>query len=98
YNENPKTVRAFLAAYEEAAAMIKKEPKASADVYLSMVKERATAEEIVQLLTQPGAIYQAAPVRTMLYAEYMAKAGFIKPAPKSWKYYFFPLLHSRDVS
>jgi NitT/TauT family transport system substrate-binding protein len=98
YNENPKTVRAFLAAYEEAAAMIKKEPKASADVYLSMVKERATAEEIVQLLTQPGAIYQAAPVRTMVYAEYMAKAGFIKPAPKSWKDYFFPLLHDGNGS
>ena len=98
YNENPKTVRAFLAAYEEAAAMIKKDPKASADVYLSMVKERATAEELIQLLTQPGAIYQAAPVRTMVYAEYMAKAGFIKPAPKSWKDFFFPLLHDRDGS
>ena len=98
YNENPKTVRAFLAAYEEAAAMIKKDPKASADVYLSMVKERATAEEIVQLLTQPGAIYQATPIRTMVYAEYMAKAGFIKPTPKSWKDYFFPLLHDRNGS
>jgi NitT/TauT family transport system substrate-binding protein len=63
-----------------------------------MVKERATAEEIVQLFKQPGAIYQAAPVRTMVYADYMAKAGFIKPAPKSWKDYFFPLLHSRDGS
>jgi len=98
YEENPKTVRAFLAAYEEAVGMIKSDPKAAADVYLSMVKERATAEEIVQLFKQPGAIYQAAPVRTMVYADYMAKAGFIKPAPKSWKDYFFPLLHSRDGS
>src|SRR5215813_2444410 len=52
---------------------------------LPMVKERASAEEIVQLLTQRGAIYQAEPVRTMVYAEYLAKAGFIKPIPKSWK-------------
>jgi NitT/TauT family transport system substrate-binding protein len=98
YEENPKTVRAFLAAYEEAVGMIKKEPKAAAETYLSMVKERATAEEVVQLLTQPGAIFQAAPVRTMVYADYMAKAGFIKPAPKGWKDYFFPLLHDRDGS
>jgi sulfonate transport system substrate-binding protein len=98
YEENPKTVRAFLAAYEEAVAMIKSDPKGSAQSYLSMVKERATAAEVEQLLTQPGAIFQAAPVRTMVYAEYMAKAGFIKPSPKSWKDYFFPLLPQRDGS
>jgi len=98
YEENPKTVRAFLAAYEEAVGMIKSDPKSAADAYLSMVKERATAEEVVQLFKQPGAIFQAAPFRTMVYADYMAKAGFIKPAPKSWKDYFFPLLHDRNGS
>ena len=98
YEENPKTVRAFLAAYEEAVGMIKSNPKAAAETYLTLVKERATAEEVERLLTQPGAIYQATPIRTMVYAEYMAKAGFIKPTPKSWKDYFFPLLHDRDGS
>jgi NitT/TauT family transport system substrate-binding protein len=98
YEENPKTVRVFLAAYEEAVGMIKNDPKGSAQTYLAMVKERATAEEVEQLLQQPGAIFQAAPVRTMVYAEYMAKAGFIKPMPKSWKDYFFALLHDREGS
>ena len=98
YEENPKTVRVFLAAYEEAVGMIKNDPKGSAQTYLAMVKERATAEEVEQLLKQPGAIFQAAPVRTMVYAEYMAKAGFIKPMPKSWKDYFFALLHDREGS
>src|SRR5262245_1400375 len=98
YNDNPRAVRAFLAAYEEAVGMIKKDPKATADTYLTMVKEKVTAEELAQLLTQPGAIFQAAPVRTMVYADYMAKIGFIKPHPKSWKDYFFPLLHDREGS
>ena len=98
YEENPKTTRAFLAAYEEAVGMIKSNPKAAAETYLTLVKERATADEVERLLTQPGAIYQPEPVRTMVYAEYMAKAGFIKPTPKSWKDYFFPLLHDRDGS
>ena len=98
YQENPKTVRAFLAANEEAVGMIKSNPKAAAETYLTLVKERATAEEVERLLTQPGAIYQATPIRTMVYAEYMAKAGFIKPTPKSWKDYFFPLLHDRGGS
>ena len=47
YQENPKTVRAFLAAYEEAVGMIKSNPKAAAETYLSLVKERATVEEVV---------------------------------------------------
>ena len=42
--------------------------------------------------------HQAAPVRTMVYATYMWKAGFIKPEPKSWKDYFFPLIHDREGS
>lgn len=98
YNENPKTLKAFLAAYNEAVGMIKSNPKAAAETYLSLVKERATVEEVVKVFTQPGAIYQAEPVRTMVYADYMAKAGFIKPAPKSWKDYFFPIMHDRDGS
>src|SRR5215510_15135386 len=98
YEENPKAVQAFFAAYQEAVGMLKKDPKGAADTYLSMVKERASADEIVQLLTQGGAIYQAEPVRTMVYGQYMAKAGFIKPIPKSWKDYFFPLLHDREGS
>jgi len=98
YQENPKTLKAFLAAYNEAVGMIKSNPKAAAETYLSQVKERATVEEVAALFVQPGAIYQAAPVRTMVYAEYMAKAGFIKPMPKSWKDYFFPLLHDRNGS
>ncbi|MBO0740157.1 MAG: hypothetical protein J2P51_01865 [Hyphomicrobiaceae bacterium] len=78
--------------------MINKDPKGKADTYLSMVKERASAEEIVQLLTQRGTIYQAEPVSTMVYAEYMGKAGFIKSISRSWKDYFFPLLHDREGS
>jgi NitT/TauT family transport system substrate-binding protein len=98
YQENPKTLKAFLAAYNEAVGMIKSNPKAAAETYLSLVKERATVDEVVKVFTQPGAIYQAEPVRTMVYAEYMAKAGFIKPMPKSWKEYFFPLLHDGNGS
>lgn len=98
YEANPKTIRAFLTAYEEAVGMIKKDTRTSAEVYLTMVKEKATVDDVVALLTQPGAIFQAAPVRTMVYAEYMAKAGFVKPHPKSWKDYFFPLLHDREGS
>lgn len=98
YDANPKTVRAFVAALEEASAMVREHPLETAKTYLTMVKERVTAEELAAIFTQPGAIYKVEPTRTMVYATYMAKAGFIKPEPKSWKEYFFPLLHDRDGS
>ncbi len=95
---NPKTVEAFIAAYDEACESLKKNPKAAAELYLSVTKEKVTVDELAGLFTQPGAIYQAAPVRTMVYATYMHKAGFIKTEPKSWKDYFFPFIHNREGS
>jgi NitT/TauT family transport system substrate-binding protein len=98
FESNPKTVATVIAAYEEAVQMIRSNPKGAAETYLSISKEKLTVDEMAQLLTQPGAIFQAAPVRTMVYATYMHKAGFIKLEPKSWKDYFFPIMHSREGS
>ncbi len=95
---NPKLAKAFVAAYDAAVALMKSDYKAAAETYLAISKEKISADELVVLFKQPGAIYQAAPVRTMVYATYMWKAGFIKPEPKSWKDYFFPLIHDRDGS
>ena len=95
---NPKLAKAFVAAYDDAIALMKRDYKAAATTYLSVTKEKVTADELVALFTQPGALSQAAPVRTMVYATYMSKAGFIKTEPKSWKDYFFPFIHDRDGS
>ena len=54
YQENPKTLKAFLAAYNEAVGMIKSNPKAAAETYLSQVKERATVEEVAGPLRSAG--------------------------------------------
>jgi NitT/TauT family transport system substrate-binding protein len=98
YEANPKVVRAYLAAVDEATAMVRNNPKEAAETYLAVTKEKLTPDDLVKIFTQPGAIYQANPVRTMVYAEYMYKAGFIKLEPKSWKDYFFPLIHDREGS
>lgn len=98
FEANPKVIATYLAAYEEAAQMIRNNPKGAAETYLAVTKEKLTVDEMAQLLTQSGAIFQAAPVRTMVYATYMYKAGFIKLEPKSWKDYFFPTIHDREGS
>ncbi|HVY43170.1 MAG TPA: ABC transporter substrate-binding protein [Hyphomicrobiaceae bacterium] len=98
FQANPKVIAAFIAAAEEATEMVRKDPRAAATTYLGVTKEKLTVDEMVALLTQPEAIFQVAPVRTMVYATYMYKAGFIKLEPKSWKDYFFPPLHNREGS
>jgi NitT/TauT family transport system substrate-binding protein len=93
---NPKLMKAFVDAIDEASAMIKKDPRSAAEAYLTATREKLSVDEVVQLMTQPGAIYQSTPVRTMVYAQYMWKAGFSKIEPKSWKDYFLPIMHDRD--
>lgn len=95
---NPKLMRAWIDAIDEANAMLKANPRTTAELYLAVTKEKATVDEIVALMTQPGAIYQSSPIRTMVYADYMWKAGFTKLEPKSWKSYFLPILHDREGS
>ena len=95
---NPKLAKAFVTAYDEAIALMKKDYRAAAETYIAVTKEKIKADELVPLFTQPGAVYQAAPVRTMVYATYMWKVGFVKKEPKSWKDYFFPFIHDREGS
>ncbi len=44
---------------------------------------------------QPGAIFSSTPQRSMLWADYMNRIGFIKMKPASWKDYTFTMIHDR---
>lgn len=49
---------------------------------MALAKERASVEDILKLVTQSGANLESTPVNMMVYANDMAKAGFIKPHPR----------------
>jgi NitT/TauT family transport system substrate-binding protein len=93
YEANPKAVRAFLAALDEATALIDKDKKAAVQVYLEATKESYTPDELVEWISKPNSVFGPTPTGTMKFAEYMAKTGLIKAAPKSWKDIFFPTVH-----
>lgn len=93
HDENPKVVRAFVDATKEAVEFIKANPRAAAEAYLEMNKEKLTVDELTAMLKQPDMLFSAAPVGTMKVAEFMARAGYIKPQPASWKDYFFAEVH-----
>ncbi len=93
YDANPKTIAAFMAALEEANALIAKDPAAAAKIYLDATKEKFTVEEIVAMVKAPNVVYSTTPNATMVFADFMVKTGLIKTKPASWKDFFFPVVH-----
>jgi NitT/TauT family transport system substrate-binding protein len=95
---NPKTTEAILAALEEADKLIKDDPKKAAEQYLAATKEKLTVDELVDMMKQPGVVFETTPYGTMLQAEHLAKAGVLKTRPKDWKEFFFPAIHAKQGS
>jgi NitT/TauT family transport system substrate-binding protein len=95
---NPIKIKAFIAAVDEASEMIAKDPKAAAEIYVAVTKEKITVDELVGIIKQPGAVFSATPLRSMLWAEYMHRIGMIKQKPASWKDFTFPFIYDRNGS
>lgn len=95
---NPIKVKAFIAAVDEASEMIARDPKAAAEIYVAVTKEKITVDELTDIIKQPGAVFSATPLRSMLWAEYMHRIGMIKQKPASWKDFTFPFIHDRAGS
>ena len=89
---NTLEVKAFMAAIDEAQALIAKDRKGAIDSYPRATKEKTLAEELPRISNLPGTIDSSTPSRTMLFAEQMAKTGQIKTKPTDWKDY-----HSRAI-
>ena len=95
---NPIKIKAFIAAEDEASALVANDPKTAAEIYLAVTKEKISVDELVAIIKQPGAIFSSTPQRSMLWAEYMARIGLIKQKPASWKDYTFPNIYDRNGS
>jgi NitT/TauT family transport system substrate-binding protein len=93
YEANPKLCAAFVAALDEANALIARDRRKAAEIYLAVSKQKATAGEIVKILEDPNSRFSTVPDGTMKYAEFMFRVGTIKAQPADWKELFFPPIH-----
>jgi NitT/TauT family transport system substrate-binding protein len=94
FEANPKLCAAFIAALNEANALIAKDRKKAAEIYLAVSKQKAASEEILKILADPNSRFSTVPDGTMKYAEFMARVGTIKARPTSWKDLFFPPIYA----
>jgi len=89
FEANPKLCAAFIAAMNEANALIATDRKKAADIYIAISKQKSTADEIVKILADPNSTFSTVPNGTMKYAEFMSRVGTIKARPSGWKDLFF---------
>lgn len=91
---NPKTFEAFVAALEEAHALIAADRRKAAQIYLEMSGDkRLSLEDLLQMLGNPDYRFTLVPEGMMKYASFMASTGALKKKPADWKELFFPHVH-----
>jgi NitT/TauT family transport system substrate-binding protein len=96
HDANPKVYAAFLAAFEEAIAMINADKRAAAASFLAMEPQAGmTVDEVVEVLSDPDIRYTTSPENLLKYADFMAGVGTLKQKPASWQELFFPAIHGR---
>ena len=62
------------------------------------MRSKLPLEKVTAVVSGPQVRWTMTPEHTMKFAEFMAKVGSLKEAPKSWKDIFFPEIHDLDGS
>ena len=97
--DNPKLYAAFVAAIRDAQALIAKDPKEAAAIYIRAEKSKLAPELIAQILTDKSMLnFTLAPEHSGKIADYLARAGSIRKGSYTWKDFFFPDIHGETGS
>ena len=94
FEGNPKLCAAFIAAMNEANALIARDKRRAAEIYVAVSKQKSSPDEVVRILEDPNSKFSTVPDGTMRYAEFMSRVGTIKAKPASWQELFFPPAHA----
>lgn len=92
--QNPKIYNAFTAALAEAIAIINRDKRAAAQLYIRAAKSTDSVDFIYKILSDPKVEFTMTPQNTTKYSDFMFKVGAIKVKPASWKDMFFPNVYN----
>jgi NitT/TauT family transport system substrate-binding protein len=92
--QNPKLYQATFTALSEAMSLIGADKRAGAELFARVEPSKQTVEEIHKMLLDENMMfYSPTPRKVMVWADYMAKAGYMKNHLRSWKDAFFENVH-----
>jgi NitT/TauT family transport system substrate-binding protein len=95
---NPKLTQAFLDALDDANALIARDKKQAAEIFVRSSKVKVDVDEVVQMLEDPDTRFSTTPEGVMNFADFMHLAGSIKVKPAAWSEMFVPQLAKRSGS
>ncbi|MEP9377816.1 ABC transporter substrate-binding protein [Aquabacter sp. CN5-332] len=95
YADNPRLIRVFRDALQQAVDLINTDAERAAQIYLAANPGgKITAREIVDIIKDPSTGWEITPLGTMVIAKHMKKTGQIQSnIPEDWKEFFFPIAH-----
>ena len=93
YEGEPKIVQAFLAALSEAMKQIHNDPAAAAALWVKADKSKLSAAEAERIIRLSENSWTMTPLKTMVFADYMARVGMVPVKATSWKDMFIDAVH-----
>jgi len=95
--KNPTVYKAFIAALEQADALIAAHPEQAAKI--SVTEEPGVAEPLaLSIITDPNSKFTTTPLSVGKYADFLYRTGAIKAKAESWRDLFFPDIHQQAGS
>ncbi|MBH1962906.1 MAG: ABC transporter substrate-binding protein [Comamonadaceae bacterium] len=95
HSANPKTFKAFVAAYKDAVDLINAKPQEAAEIYKRATNDKASVEEIARQLQDPQVVaFTMAPLNLTKISDFMHATKRLQSKPATWQDVFFPELQS----
>ena len=88
--KRPKVFQAFLAALDDAMALIKADKGRAVDDFIRVTGTNPSERPLLlSIVKNPDNVYTTQPQATSKYADFLARTGFLSVKPASWQDYFF---------
>ncbi|MDR3346761.1 MAG: ABC transporter substrate-binding protein [Campylobacteraceae bacterium] len=94
YDNNPKLIRVFLRAINEATNWIESHPKEAIDLYIRVEKSKESPELLLSVLQRDDADFKLRPSNLTKYSDFLYETGAIKSKPTQRDLFFDALFET----
>jgi NitT/TauT family transport system substrate-binding protein len=94
HDENPKLYEALVCAADKAISFVNGNRARAARIYNAAEPSNMSESEVEKIISDPEVTYTMTPERTLVFGDYMYRAGIISKKPTSWQDFFFSNVRS----
>lgn len=86
---NPKVMKAFEQALEEATRTINADKRKAAALYVEMAKDKSGVDAVYEMIADPQMTFTTVPQNIVKFTDFKHRTGTMKVKPATWKDLFF---------